>query len=446
MTRFSLRTRLTLLVIVAAGVTLVALTAGFNLLLRSNLDADANRVLQARASAALGEVDVRAGRIQVKEGADRGLPDTPVWIYSGGQAVERPPGPAPLQRLADSLAGGPRTRAEDSASDVRLLAVPISQGSTRVGTVISAISLEPYEHSASRALTVSLLFAAAAFLLVVIATRLVVTRALRPVARMTSEAAEWSEHDLEHRFNVGEAHDELTQLAATFNSMLARLASALRHEQLLSAELSHELRTPLAAIVTEAELALRRDRGDQEYREALGEIASRASQMQATLETLLAAVRAESLEGRGTASAREVGERAIASCARLATDTGIDLRLSAPDESLRVDIDAETAERIIAPLVENACRYGRNQVEVEIRSNGDAAEFTVSDDGPGVSADETERIFEPGFRGHASSSKDHAGAGLGLPLARRLARAVGGDVEALRNGRGGSFTARIPQA
>jgi signal transduction histidine kinase len=446
MTRFSLRTRLTLLVALAAALTLVVLTAGFNLLLRSNLHADANRVLQARTSAALGEVSVRGGQIVVKESADRGVPDTPVWIYSGGRAVERPPGPPSLQRLSDSLAGGNRTRAEDSSSDVRLFAVPVQHGPNRIGTVISAISLEPYEHSASRALTASLLFAGAAFLFVLVATRLVVTRALRPVAEMTAEAADWSEHDLDHRFNVGEPHDELTELAATFDAMLARLASALRHEQLLSAEVSHELRTPLAAIVTEAELALRRRRGDEEYRDALREIAARASQMEATLETLLAAARAESAEHRGTAEAREVGERTIALCERLAHDSGVDLSLTAPDDGLRVDVDAQTAERILAPLVENGCRYAGSRVDVVVRANGDAAEFTVEDDGPGLGPGEAERIFEPGFRGKASSSNDHPGAGLGLALARRLARVVGGDVEAIQNGAGASFRARIPLA
>src|SRR3954451_10172065 len=115
------------------------------------------------------------------------------------------------------------------------------------------------------------MYAAAALLLVVIATWVVVTRALRPVAQMTAEAADWSEHDLDHRFNIGEPNDELTQLAATFDSMLARLASSLRHEQLLSPELSHELRTPLAAIVAEAELAVRRRRDNEEYRQALRE-------------------------------------------------------------------------------------------------------------------------------------------------------------------------------
>jgi signal transduction histidine kinase len=447
MSRFSLRTRLTILVTVAAAITLAVLTAGFNLLLRSNLDADANRVLQARSSAALEGISVQGGSIQVKESPDRAAPDTQVWVYSGTSAVERPTGPPSLQRLANSLAGGPRAHAEDAASDIRLFAVPVvDQGGSRVGTVISAISLEPYEHSASRALTASLIYAAAALLLVVIATRLVVTRALRPVAQMTAEAAEWSEHDLDHRFNVGEPSDELTHLAATFDSMLARLASSLRHEQLLTAELSHELRTPLAAIVAEAELALRRQRGDAEYREALGEIASRASQMQKTLETLMAAARAESLDDMGTAEAEKVGEQAIAACERVARDSGVDLHLDSPPDPPRVDVDADTAERILVPLIENGCRYARSRVEVIVRPNGDSVEFVVQDDGPGLATGESDRIFEPGVRGGAGSASGHPGAGLGLALSRRLARAVGGDVEALSNGAGASFRARIPLA
>ena len=445
MSRFSLRTRLTILVTVAAAITLAVLTAGFNLLLRSTLNTDANRVLQARASAALEEVAVQNGSVRVKESPDRAVPDSQVWVYTGGKAIERPPGPASVQRLADSLAAGPRRRVEDSASDVRLFAAPVEQGSQRVGTVVSAISLEPYEHSASRALTASLLYAVAALLLVVIATRLVVTRALRPVARMTAEAADWSEHDLEHRFNIGEPYDELTNLAATFDTMLARLASSLRHEQLLSAELSHELRTPLAAIATEAELALRRQRVDDEYRDALRLIASRAGQMQRTLETLMAAARAESLEDLGTAEATTVGEQALEACQGVARNSGVTLLLQAPDQSLRVDVDADTAERILVPLIENGCRYGRSSVEVDVGANSDSVEFTVKDDGPGVAPNEASRIFEPGYRGDAGSPDDQ-GAGLGLALARRLARAVGGEVEALENGAGATFRARIPLA
>jgi signal transduction histidine kinase len=446
MSRFSLRTRLTILVTVAAVITLAVLTAGFNLLLRENLNTDANRVLQARASAALEGISERGGTLRVRESPDRAAPDTLVWVYSGKTAIERPAAARSVQLLADSLAGGPRTYAEDAHTDLRLLAVPVAQGPGRVGTVVSAISLEPYEHSASKALSASLIYAGAALLLVVIATRLIVTRALRPVAQMTAEATDWSEHDLEHRFNVGEPHDELTQLAATFDTMLARLASSLRHEQLLSAELSHELRTPLAAIATEAELALRRNRGTDEYRQALSEIASRASQMQRTLETLMAAARAESLGDLGTAEAEQVGQQAIAAAASVARESGVDLRLDGPEKPVRVDVDADTAERILVPLIENGVRYGSSSVELSVHPNGDAVEFIVQDDGPGVDGAERERIFEPGFRGNAGSDGNSQGAGLGLALARRLARAVGGEVDALQDGAGARFRARIPRA
>ena len=86
--------------------------------------------------------------------------------------------------------------------------------------------------------------------------RLAVTKALQPVADMTARAAEWSENDLDRRFELGPPHDELTALSATLNGLLARIASSLRHEQRFSAEMAHELRTPLSGVRGEAELAL----------------------------------------------------------------------------------------------------------------------------------------------------------------------------------------------
>jgi signal transduction histidine kinase len=168
--------------------------------------------------------------------------------------------------------------------------------------------------------------------------------------------------------------------------------------------------------------------------------------MQGTLETLMAAARAESLEDLGTAPAQAVGEGAIAAYEDVARSSGMNLHLSGPGDSTRVDVDVDTAERIIAPRIENACRYGRNKVGLTVRPNGESVEFLVEDDGPGVGETEREQIFEPGFRGTAASTDDHRGAGLGLALSRRLARAVGGDVEALQNGAGATFRARIPAA
>ena len=111
---------------------------------------------------------------------------------------------------------------------------------------------------------------------------------------------------------------------------------------------------------------------------------------------------------------------------------------------MRVGVDQDVAERILHPVVENALRYGRGEVRVRVARNGSAVVFAVDDDGPGVTPDEHEAIFEPAVRGSAGRST-HNGAGLGLALSRRLARAVSGDVEAYPGARG-HFVVRLPAA
>ncbi len=96
--------------------------------------------------------------------------------------------------------------------------------------------------------------------------------------------------------------------------------------------------------------------------------------------------------------------------------------------------------RALAPLVENARRHARERVRIELSARGDRVEIAVRDDGPGLDPELGERAFEPGVQGPATTGE---GAGLGLPLARRLARSCGGDVIA-RPGPGGCFVLRLP--
>src|SRR5207248_4876912 len=117
---------------------------------------------------------------------------------------------------------------------------------------------------------------------------------LRPVVRMTRQAAAWSERDLDQRFGLGPPHDELGELAATLDGLLDRLAASLRREQRFSAELSHELRTPLARVLAESELALRRERTPEGYRAALELVHRNAVQLTKTVDALVAAARHES--------------------------------------------------------------------------------------------------------------------------------------------------------
>jgi signal transduction histidine kinase len=111
----------------------------------------------------------------------------------------------------------------------------------------------------------------------------------------------------------------------------------------------------------------------------------------------------------------------------------------------RVALEQNLVERILAPLIENACRYARERVEVVIENDSREVRFTINDDGPGVDTDELEAIFEPGTRTPGGAARDLSdGAGLGLALSRRLARTAGGEVAAEHDARGGRFTATLP--
>src|SRR5205085_10439114 len=130
--------------------------------------------------------------------------------------------------------------------------------------------------------------------------QVLVGRALRPVAEMTSQAADWSERDLDRRFAMGPARDELTGLAATLDGLLGRLSAALRHEKQLTAELAHELRTPLAQIRAETELALARQRTASELHEALEAVLGYTDRMTSVVNTLMAAAESQADPHAGT--------------------------------------------------------------------------------------------------------------------------------------------------
>jgi signal transduction histidine kinase len=169
-----------------------------------------------------------------------------------------------------------------------------------------ALSVEPYEQTRKVALVSSLVFGLVVLVLGGLSARWLVGASLRQVTRMTRQAAAWSERDLDHRFGLGEAHDEITELAASLDALLDRLAASLRREQRFSAELSHELRTPLARVIVETELALRREREPEEYRRALEKIRNNAEQLTRIIDALVAAARHEAGSLRGTADAYAV--------------------------------------------------------------------------------------------------------------------------------------------
>ena len=173
-------------------------------------------------------------------------------------------------------------------------------------------------------------------------------------------------------------------------------------------------------------------------------ILANTDQIARIVDSLFAAARAEA-GPRGVAEAsrrRARGSRVVRASSRPnATSTS---RSTVPS-TLRIGVDRDLAERILHPVLDNACRYGAHTFgSRSARDNGSVA-FTVADDGPGVTEDELESIFEPTARGTAGRDAGPS-AGLGLALARRLARSVSGDVEAEISADGGRFIVRLPSA
>jgi signal transduction histidine kinase len=440
-----IRRRLLILIVAVVSTAVAALLIGFNVLLANTLDKNSRDLLRSRAVEQLSLLRDEGGRLAFQEAPDAAGPDANVWVFSGTKVLERPRAGAHVNAVARSLAGGPPRFIDVPGSDTRLYAEPVVFGGRRLGTVVVAASLAPYEETRRVALIASLIFGGIVLLIVAVASRWLLVASLRPVRRMTRQAAAWSERDLDQRFALGDPHDELTELAATLDGLLDRVAASLRHEQRFSAELSHELRTPIARVLAEAELALRRERPPEEYRAALEVVHRNAQQLAKVVDALVAAARSEAGTTRGTADAYGVAADAAEACSSLMADTGVELDIEEPAGPVRLGIDADLAERILQPVLENACRYGATRVRVSIERRDSTVRYLVADDGPGVSRDERERIFEPGVRGSLGAAGGPDGAGLGLSLARRLARSTTGDVEVLM-GDGGRFLVRLPAA
>lgn len=445
--RMGVRDRLLLAVLATVAVALVTMTVAFNLVLSTSLKSDAEKRLQTMVLEESRIIRVTGGQVSLPQPTgDIKEMGSQIWVFVNGYAVSDPGVDPAIAEAAKALNGQPAQFVDVPEHEVRLYGVPLWNEGERIGTIVAGLSMASYNRTQQMTLLATGAFTAVLLIIVGFAGRLVLNAAFRPVSRMTAEAEAWSTEDLDRRFDMGEPHDEVTQLARTLDGMLDRLAASLRREQRFSAEVSHQLRTPVAKIKTEAELALRRERTVPYYQEALGSVLNSADQMARTVEALMAAAQEEGSLARGRADVWQVLADVVSSVGMLAEENEVEVRVPSPARDLRVGVERDIAVQILQPIVENACRFAHSEVLLGASRNGKEVYFLIEDDGPGVDDEERERIFEPGVRGSAANKErtPSRGAGLGLPLARRLARAASGDVEVGPGEIGARFVVRLP--
>jgi signal transduction histidine kinase len=329
-------------------------------------------------------------------------------------------------------------------STVRVAAAPLRGHRRRAGAIVVWREVDEIDDLDRR---LAILFALAIPLVAVFAVlggSAVAARGLRPLNEMAALASEIEAHDLSRRLPPTRRDDELGRLYATFDRMLDRLEAAFARQRRFTGDASHELRAPLSVIRAEADLALRRARGREEYERALRTIAAQADYLEAVTRDLLAAARAESAAGapQGAIDVAAVARAAAARLEPLARARGVALTIAASGDA-PARAEARSLERALVTLLHNAIKFARAAVRIAVERADAAVRITVSDDGPGFSAEAlahaTERFWrDDPARSHdaPAESGESSGAGLGLAIAASIAESFGGTL-ALSNAPGG---------
>jgi heavy metal sensor kinase len=275
-------------------------------------------------------------------------------------------------------------------------------------------------------------------------------RALAPVDALVRTAREISGANLNSRLPKLDTGDELQRLSDTLNEMLNRIETAFLRVTQFTADASHELRTPVSLIRTEAELALRRSRGEAEYKESLHHILLEAERTTALIEQLLALARADS--GRETLHMQPVNlSQTLASAAndwrQVATIRNLQFSVTIANRDLFVMGDETALRRVADLLLDNAIKYtpSPGSVHLSFDAKGDKAVMVVQDSGVGISEDDQPKIFERFYRADKARSREQGGAGLGLAIAQWIVTQHRGTITVeSRLGNGATFRVELP--
>ncbi|MCL4507239.1 MAG: HAMP domain-containing histidine kinase [Chloroflexi bacterium] len=292
-------------------------------------------------------------------------------------------------------------------------------------------------------------------------------RIMKPVQIITHTARTISGSDLSRRLRLN-GHDELSELADTFDQMLDRLQAGFDRQRQFTADASHELRTPLTIIELEASRALGRPRSPAEYESALMTIKSENELMSRMVNDLLTLARMDAGQTILHSESLDISDVALDAVDRLtplARQKHVEL-VAGDLPEVKVNGDRQFLNQMLTNLVENAIKYSSRsahpQVHVETGHTpgsdgaGDWAWVSVQDNGPGIPAELIPKLYDRFYRvdearGHEDEGLDEpgkprpSGSGLGLSIVQWIVQSHGGHIDVhSRPGEGATFVVNFP--
>jgi two-component system sensor histidine kinase MprB len=437
----SFRTRLTLAAAAAVAVAVVGASAITYAIVRNELRDDVDATLRSRARELPPHLEVVGdpGGEQFLGLAPERFGGVAVFtqlVRQDGSVITPPrtSGELPVSDRALAAARGEvkdpfYEDAEVQGTQVRVLTIPVGGGFA----VQIARSLEEVDRILG---TIKNWLIAIALIGIALAAGLglLVARAvLAPVQRLTKAAEDVSvTGDLSQRIDA-QGKDELSRLAATFNTMLGALEDSARAQRQLVSDASHELRTPLTSLRTNIEV-LARDEAlpPQDREQLLRDVTEQLTEMTALIAELVELARGD----LAPADPEDVRLDLVTAEAIERT------RRNRPGVSFKPELEESmirgvpaTIERAVSNLLDNAAKWSPPDGEIEVTVRD--GELTVRDHGPGIDEEDLPYVFDRFYR--APAARGMPGSGLGLAIARQVAEANGGSVTAERPDGGGTL-------
>src|SRR5712691_3641107 len=322
--------------------------------------------------------------------------------------------------------------------------------------VVLAIPMDDVASTLRQLLQLEALISLGVVVATAILALLIVRLGLRPLEKMGAVAQDIAAGDLSRRVEPANARSEIGRLGLALNGMLSQIESAFAERTASNgrlrrfvADASHELRTPLTSIRGYSEM-LRRGAAESpdDAELARRRIEEESIRMTGLVDDMLVLARLD--QGRPL-------EQEPVDMLAIATDAAADARVVAPQREINlkssgtvvVNGDDTRLRQVVGNLVRNAIVHTPPQtpIDISLSTEDSVARLSVADHGPGLSAEEIDRIFEPFYRADPSRSRDSGGAGLGLSIVSAVVTAHGGHVKVRETeGGGATFAVELPLA